>query len=288
MKKISDIQWIGANGIIRLCGWLLLSLFLAGCAEKQKQTEKIIIRGSNTVGEELAPRLIAEYKKEHPEVVFDTEFKGTTYGFGALMAGNCDVAAASREVTANEVALARDNGVELADAVIGAYSVAVIVGANNSVGNLATNQVRDIFTGTVTNWQEVGGPDAPIHLYIRNPISGTYLGFQEVAMERKPYAMTVKAFISHSDIVNAVAKDPNGIGYSSLDVAKNPGVKMVSIGGVAPTASTATHGQYPYARILRLYTNKGTPSATANGFVQFIVSDRGQKILGEMGFAPKP
>ena len=87
----------------------------------------------------------------------------------------------------NEVDLLKENGVDLRDHIIGAYSVAVVVNAANPVKDLTKDQVRDIFTGAIHNWKEVGGADAPVHLYIRNPVSGTYLGFQEIAMGNKPY-----------------------------------------------------------------------------------------------------
>jgi phosphate transport system substrate-binding protein len=276
--------------LLKIFGTVLLCLVLHGCGEKQttQNQNKVTIRGSNTVGEELAPRLISEYQKEHADVTFDTEFKGTTYGFGALMAGNGDIAAASREVTANEVTLGKDNGVELEDHVIGTYCVAVIVNGKNQVGHLTTNQVRDIFTGTIQNWKDVGGPDAPIHLYIRNPISGTYLGFQEVAMEKKPYAMEVKAKTSHKEIAEAVAKDANGIGYSSMDHTKDTGVKTVAIGGMLPMPDVVNKGGYPYARVLRLYTAKSKATPAASDFIKFVESEKGQKILAEMGFVPHP
>ena len=125
--------------------------------------------------------------------------------------------------------------------------------------------MRDLFTGAVQNWKEVGGPDAPVHLYIRHPISGTYLGFRELAMENKPYALNLKTFTNYTDIVQAVAQDANGIGYSTIALASNAGVKPVSIGGVAPTVESVNKGQYPYARVLRLYTDKAneTPSGAA-------------------------
>src|ERR1017187_6318845 len=221
------------SGSKRKTLWSCLNLILAGVVGagcSAGKTDKIVIRGSNTIGEELAPRLIVEFKKEHPLVDFDTEFKGTSYGLGALMVGKCDIAAASREVTTNELALSPDLNMEFKDYIIGSYSVAVVVNSNSAVANLTRDQVRDIFTGTIENWKEVGGPDAPIHLYIRNPISGTYLGFQELAMEKKPYGLHLKAFVDYAGIVKAVAEDVNGIGYSNINATRQPGVKAVSIG----------------------------------------------------------
>src|SRR5690349_17218780 len=171
-------------------------------------SEQIAIRGSNTFGEELAPKLIAEFKKDHAQVKFDTEFKGTPYGFGALMVDKCDIAAASREVSTNELGLAKDRDIEFNSYAIGSYSVAVIVNAASPLSSLKPEQVRDVFTGKIQNWKDVGGPDAPVHLYIRDPISGTYLGFQELAMDKKDYAQHPKTFTSYDAIVQAVAQDP--------------------------------------------------------------------------------
>jgi len=265
----------------------VLSVLVAGCPSS-KTTETLVLRCSNTFGEELAPRLFAEYKKEHPAVTFDAEFKATPYGIGALMAGRCDLAAASRPVTTNEQEMARQRNIEFKDYVIGSYSVAVIVNPANPVTNLTREQVRDIFAGVVQNWKDVGGPDAQVHLCVRDPISGTYLGFQEVAMEKKPYATGLKTFTSYADLVQAVAKDPGAIGYSSVELATKDGVKGVSIGGVAPTVASVNQGQYPYARVLRLYTDKATEAPAAREFAQFVQSSRGQQILDQMGYIPHP
>jgi phosphate transport system substrate-binding protein len=272
------------NRWLRLGLILLCAIFVASCSRK---TEVIVIRGSNTFGEELAPRLIAEFRKDHPEVTFDTEFKGTTYGLGALMVDRCDIAAASRDLTTNELALAKDRDVDFNNYAIGTYSVAVVVNANNAVGSLMKEQVRDIFTGAVQNWKEVGGPDAPIHLYIRDPISGTYLGFRELAMDNKNYAIQVKTLTNYTDLVQAIARDPGGIGYSSIELSTQAGIRPVFIGGVPPTATLVNKGQYPYARMLRLHTHKSKEKSAAGEFIKFVQSERGQKILDEMGCVPR-
>ena len=282
-------------GFLRSVSLILLGLAVAGCpSSKQKSVApdpalsgKIIIRGSNTIGEELAPRLISEYKKEHPAASFDLESKGTSYGMGALMGGFCDIAGASRLPSKEELEVAQFRNVELNDYVIGAYSVAVVVNAANPVGNLTREQVRDIFTGAIQNWKAVGGPDAPIHLYIRDPISGTYIGFKELAMENKPYASEQNLFTNYAAIVAAVARDANGIGYSGFNLAPHSGAKAVSIGGIEPTTTVVNQGKYPYARVLHLYTNKAKERPAALDFIQFIRSPRGQDVLTQMGYVPR-
>jgi phosphate transport system substrate-binding protein len=278
--RVRKNLWRGASLI-------LLGAVLAGCSGGNP-SEKIIIRGSNTFGEELAPHLIAEFKKEHPACDFDSEFKGTSYGLGALMVGRCDVAAASRQVMTNELALSPTENLELKEYVIGSYAVAVVVNAGNAVANLTPDQARDIFTGAVQNWKDVGGADAPVHLYIRNPVSGTYLGFQELVMGKAAYGTHVKSFTDYKGICEAVAGDPNGIGYANFNMTRQTGIKPVSVGGIAPAAEAVNQGKYPYARTLRLYTNKANEPADAAAFAQFVQSPAGQKIVGEMGYVPKP
>lgn len=271
---------------------LVLGILLTGCPAGTSSLGpalkgKIVIKGSNTIGEELAPQLIEEYRKDQPEVTFELESKGTGSGFAALLAGECDIAAASRVASQDELTQARNQGVELNLHTIGSYSVAVIVNGGNPVSNMSRDQVRDIFAGKVRNWQELGGADVPIRLFIRDAISGTPLGFQELAMENQPYAPDASAFTNYAGIEAAVAKDPGGIGYVGLDLAKLAGVKAVSIRGVSPTAVTVNEGRYPIARVLRLYTNKTNESLLTLDFIRFVQSPRGQKILADMGFVPR-
>src|SRR5258708_4052307 len=125
----------------------LFGVLIAGCSPSNTEAPvpertdgKIIIRGSNTIGEELAPRLIAEYKKDHANASFDLEAKGTAYGMGALVGARCDIAGASRLPSKDELELARLRGVDLNDNVIGSYSVVVVVNASNPISNLTRDQ----------------------------------------------------------------------------------------------------------------------------------------------------
>jgi phosphate transport system substrate-binding protein len=282
--------------LARAGGLLLAGAMLAGCpAENQKNeapvaanSGKVVIRGSNTIGEELAPRLIADFKKDHAAADFDVQPKATGYGLAALRSGQCDIAAASRLATKEEQTEAEMLGVQLNEYTIGSYSVAVIVNPKNAVADLSKKQVKEIFTGSITNWKDVGGADAAIHIYARDPISGTYLGFQELAMDNKPYALGPKLETNYIAMTDAIAQDENGIGYCGAILPKGATVKAVSIGGVAPSAESVNTGKYPYTRGLHLYTLKGKESSGAHDFVEYVLSSRGQGILSETGFVPHP
>jgi len=250
--------------------------------------EKVTIRGSNTIGEELAPSLIAEFKKSRPNAVFDLEFKGTGYGIGALMGGYCDIAGASRAVAREQQEIAALRGVHFKEYILGSYAVSIIVNPASPASNLTSNQVQSLFTGQIQNWKAIGGPDAPVHLYIRDPVSGTYQGFKELAMASQDYGAHVQLFTNYAGIAEAVAKDPNGIGYTGLEAAPFAGTKTVSIDGIAPTAANVNGKKYPYARTLRFYTDTQKESASVKNFVDFVLSPSGQQVLTKMGYAPKP
>lgn len=284
----------GSSSVFRGGGLVALALLLTGCpANKPAGPEippvsegKVSIRGSNTFGEELAPRLIAAFKQEHPNAEFELESKATVYGFAALLAGKCDLAAASRPPLKEELELAKMREIELNDYVVGSYSVAIVVNAGNPVANLTKDQVRGIFVGELTNWKDVGGPDAPIKLFIRDPISGTHLGFKELALGNTAYNPEAKMFTDYAGIVKAVAAETGGIGYTSIELAKSPGVKGVAIGGIEPSVTTVHAGNYPYSRVVKLHTNKARESALTKNFIQFILSDKGKAIVTQTGFTP--
>ena len=276
------------SGALKKAALVLLAVVLAGCPAGRQPTGpvegKVSIKGSNTFGDELAQRLIAEYRKEQPKVTFDLESKGSASGFAALLAGECDIAAASGGVSDDVLLAAKSRGIELNHYGIGHYGVAVIVNTNNPVPKLSQNQVREIFTGVITNWRTVGGPDAPIQVYIRDSDSGTHLGFRKLAMKNKPYVPSARAFTNYAQLADGIVRDGNGIGYSSMGLAGRSGVKAVTIGWMPPSVVSVNQDKYPYARAVRLYTNKAKETPAAKDFIRFVQSKRGQEIVAEMGF----
>ncbi|MCG3149144.1 MAG: Phosphate-binding protein PstS [Verrucomicrobiae bacterium] len=244
--------------------------------------EKVVIKGSNTFGEFLGPQLIAEFRRENPGVEFEVETKGTASGIAALIAGECDLGAASRTISQDEWRLARSRGLRLNSFTIGYYGVAVIVNVANPVRSLTDKQIRDLFTGATTHW-ETGGT---VQLYIRDKSSGTHLGFQELAMAVKPYAASARAFDNDADIAKAVATNPNGIGYVGMHLLKELGVHPVSVNGVPPTTLAVNEGFYPYARLILLYVNQAKVTPPTRQFLRFVQSRRGQAVLERHGYVP--
>lgn len=276
------------TALARLAKTLAVSSTVFAAVITAQGQDKIVIRGSNTIGEELAPHLIAEYKKNHTNITFDLESKGTAYGIGALIGGYCDIAGASQPMGKAQQEIADIRGVHIKEYVLGSYSVSVLVNAANPVSNLSSNQIAALFTGKIQNWKKVGGADAPVHLIARDPVSGTYLGFKEIAMGNQEYGEHVQFCTNYSSIAEAVARDPQSIGYVGLEMTSHAGTKIISIDGVAPSAATVNSHHYPYGRALRFYTDADKEATPARAFVDFALSPPGQQVLTELGYAPKP
>jgi len=266
-----------------LLGILGVMLFMG----QEAVAQGVVIKGSNTFGEELGPKLIRAYRQAHPGVEIELESKGSATGFAALLAGECDIASTSRIAIEDELRLARSRGIAMNHYTVGYYGVAVLVHDANPLRSLSDTQVRDIFTGAVSTWRDVGGEDHAIHLYIRDPVSGTYLGFQELAMERQPYAESAKQLGSYREIAEAVKKDPYGIGYGGMHVAAEAGLHALSINGMPVSTTSVNEGLYPYARLLRFYTNAEGESKEAKRFIRFVRSKDGKAVLQDMGYIPR-
>ena len=261
----------------------LLVVLLLATTTLATSAQTVRIKGSNTFGEELAPRLIAEYGKLHPEITVDLEAKGSGSGILALFDRTCDIAASSRAMTEDEMRMARSRGIVLRNHTIGYYGVAVVAHPSNPVKNLTHAQVRDIFTGLVRNWKDVGGPDLAIQVHIRDPVSGTYLGFQELAMERQPYLADAVRHTSYHEIARAVTGNAGAIGYVGMTLAAHTEVKTLTINGVVPSAPNVADQLYPYARQMRFYTDKKMSPAT-KAFIAYVRSVPGQTLMEELGF----
>lgn len=266
-------------GMVRfVAAWVVGSVSL-GAAD-----QKVSIKGSNTFGEELAPMLVREYRQTHPTAVIEVAAKGSASGFAALIAGDCDIASSSRPIDEKERQLAVARGIKVKSSLIGYYGVAVIVNPGNPLGGLKREQVRDVFTGVLTNWKLLGGPDAPIHLCIRAIQSGTNLGFRELAMENRAYASGAKSLLRYAEIAEAVRTDPLAIGYVSMAMAEHRDVKALRIDSVFPSVFSVNNSDYPYARGLRLNYNGERLTPAAQEFLRFVVSDAGQEVLSLFGF----
>jgi phosphate transport system substrate-binding protein len=162
--------------------------------------------------------------------------------------------------------------------------VAVAVNSGNPVSALSAEQLRDIFAGKVKNWKEVGGADADIHLYGRDEASGTREVFWEKLLKKGAVADKTNIVASNGAMKVAIAQDRTAIGYLGIGHA-DASVKAIKLDGVIPTQENAQSGSYPIVR--KLYMNtKGEPTPLVKGFIEYILSPEGSKIIQKSGYIP--
>jgi phosphate transport system substrate-binding protein len=249
------------------------------------RAEKLVIKGSDTLGAKLVPMLSEEYKAKNPGTSFEIAAEGSTTGIAAITDGTAQIGMSSRRAKPTEMSAASAKGVTMKPLIVCYDGMAVIVNENNPVNELTARQVEQIFTGDMTDWSAVGGTPGKFSIYTRNTSSGTYQDWKDLAMKRRDYASSSQKMAGNEQIASEVAKNPNGIGYVGLAYIKAPGIKVVSIAGIMPSKETVISKKYPYARPNFYYTN-GEPSGEAAKFIEFTLSEEGQKVVEQVGFVP--
>jgi phosphate transport system substrate-binding protein len=248
----------------------------------------VTVKGSDTMVI-LAQRWAEEYMKQSSGKQVQVTGGGSGVGIAALINGTTDIANSSRAIKDAEKAKVRERyNVLPTEIAVAQDGVAVYVNAGNPVQQLTIEQLEKIYAGDVTNWKDVGGPDAPIVLYSRENSSGTYVFFKENVLKGADFASSAQTLPGTAAVVNAVSKEKNGIGYGGAAYAK--GVKEVKIVGAdgqgyLPSAENVASGKYPLARPLFMYT-RAKPAGEVKAFIDFCLSPAGQQIVTKVGYYP--
>ena len=263
---------------------IALALGLA-LVSTEARAEKLVIKGSDTLGAKFVPQLAEQFKAQNPGTTFDIAAEGSTTGIAAIIDGTAQIGMSSRRARPAEVGAASGKGVQMKPTIVAYDGIAVIVNSGNPIKSLSKKQVEQIFTGEVADWSAVGGSPGKISIYTRNTSSGTYSDFKELAMKKRDYAGGSQKMAGNEQIAAEVGKNPNGIGYVGLAYIKAGGIKVMAIDGVSPSVSTVHAKTYPYARPTFYYTN-GEPQGLAKRFVDFTIGSAGQRIATQVGFVP--
>ncbi len=263
---------------------LVLSLAL-GFGMAEAKAERLVIKGSDTLGAKLVPQLAESFKAQHPGTTFDIAAEGSTTGIAAIIDGTAEIGMSSRRAKSSEVGAATAKGRNMKPTIVAYDGIAVIVNSANPVKTLTKKQVEQIFAGDVTDWSAIGGSGGKISIYTRNTSSGTYSDFKELAMKKRDYAGGSQKMAGNEQIAAEVGKNAHGIGYVGMAYTKAGGVKVVSIDGATPSTRSVQDHSYPYWRPTFYYTN-GEPSGLAKQFLDFTVGPGGQKIVAQVGFVP--
>ncbi|MTI82991.1 MAG: phosphate ABC transporter substrate-binding protein [Firmicutes bacterium] len=243
------------------------------------------VNGSTTVAP-VGQAWAEKFNEKHPNVDVVVSGTGSGDGIAALINGTTDIAMASRKMKDKERDRIDGTPKEI---VVGRDGLAVVVHPDNPVDSLSMAEIKDIFTGQITNWQEVGGEDAEIIVYTRDTSSGTYGFFKEFVLDDQDYLKSGRATASNAAIANSVAGEETAIGYCGLAFLddKIKGISVSKDGGepVEPTLEKAKAGEYPIVRDLNMYTI-GEPEGLAKDFLDYGFSYAGQAIVEEVGYLP--
>lgn len=261
----------------------IIATMIAAATTMASAGEKLVIKGSDTLGAKLVPQLKEGYVAAGNDTTFEIAAEGSSTAFSNLIAGTADIGMSSRKIKEPEAAEAAAKGLNLVESVAAFDLIAVIVNGKNPIANLTLGQVEEIFTGDITDWSEVGGKPGPISVYTRNTSSGTYADFQKMAMDKRDYGRDSQKMAGNEQIAAEVGKNPNGIGYVGLAYLGAKGIAPVKIDAAAPVAADVA--SYPLARETYFYTN-GAPAGEAKKFLDFCRSESGAKIVTRVGFIP--
>lgn len=278
---------------------LLLGLLACGPSAPPGETvtggSSIQNKGSDTMVN-LALAWAQAYAPVRPGVQIAVTGGGSGTGIAALINGTVDMANASRQIKPEERQRALDSGVEPVEHVAAGDAIAIVVHPSNPIEALTIAQLSDIYSGKITNWQEVGGEDRPIVLLSRESNSGTHVFFLENVVRRGEaddhtlFSPDTLLMPSSEGITAEVRENPNAIGYDGLGYV-TPEQKVVAVAVeagapyVLPTVETARDGSYPIARLLYIYT-AGEATGDIADYLAWIQGTEGQAIVRELGFVP--
>jgi len=270
---------------MRCTSTLILSVALLATCAASADDKKIVIDGSTTVGP--IAKAFAEYTmSKTPGLNITVSESGSGNGAKSLINGTCDIADMSRFMKDTEFKAAADKGVMPVAHVVAVDGIAVVVHPSNPVQNLTVDQVREIFTGKIKSWSEVGGPNKPIVRVSRDTNSGTYESFEELAMKKEKFAAETEYVGSNGAMRAKIQESPQAIGYVGLGFADDT-VKLVSVNGIVPDRASVASGRYAIARPLFMFTNGYPKLGTAqHAFVTLHLSKNGQEIIESIGFVP--
>ena len=276
----------------------LVALTIVACGGGDRDQRALIQnRGSDTLLN-VAQAWAEAYADVDPNVAVAVTGGGSGTGISAMINGNVDIANSSRQMRAAEIEAARGNGVEPVEFIVGYDALAVYLHEDNPIESLSLAQLKAIYGegGAFTRWSDLGvavpgcGSDE-IVLVSRQNNSGTYVYFKETVLgDETEYKLGSRDMHGSKDVVDLVENTPCAIGYSGLAYAtEHVGMPCVTVeeGGdcVAPTVATAVDGSYPIARPLFMYT-AGAPQGAVKDYMDWILSNEGQCLIRERGYAP--
>jgi phosphate transport system substrate-binding protein len=284
--------------ILSIRMWVLVTLIsvLALIGIEAQGQNMIQVKGSDSEVN-LVQRLAEVFMKKNPDVNIAVTGGGSGTGIAALINKTTDIANSSRELNPKEEEAAKNVGLQPFRVIFATDGISVIVHPQNPINKLTLEQLGKIFKGEISNWKEIGGKDGKISLYGRQSNSGTYVFFREFIL-KADYSPHMKSMNGNAQIVEAIKKDKDGIGYVAVGYVVDPkgkvmpGIKVLNIAKDAQSEAytpakmdNVMSGKYPISRPLNQYLN-GNPTGKLLNFIRFELSEEGQEIVRKEGFFP--
>jgi phosphate transport system substrate-binding protein len=255
--------------IFFLISFVFTSTLSAGCS---RSSASLIIAGSTSV-QPFAEVLAEAYMILHPGITIDIQGGGSAAGIMATQSGTTNIGMSSRVLAGNETSLW---SVEIAR-----DGIAIIIYPDNPIINLTLPQVRDIYSGKITDWSQIGGKKSEIHVFTREDGSGTRSSFESLVMGKTEIMARAMVQDSNGAIRQLVGDDPYAIGFISLGLVDKT-VKAVELDGVIPSREHVIDDTYNLSRPFLFLTLK-EPTGLAKDFIDFTLSDKGKQILYDQG-----
>jgi phosphate transport system substrate-binding protein len=261
---------------------LMVALVIGYFAAVYEKAGNVISVGGSTSVQPFAEMLSEVFNERHPELHIEVQGGGSSAGLQGVKEDTFEVGMCSRGLKDHEeplftpIRIARD-------------ALAIVIHEDNPVKGLSREQIRDIFSGRLTNWQQVGGLDQPIHMITREEGSGTREAFQKMIMGDERISREAITQESNGTVKELVRQDLAGIGYMSLGLVNPPGathaaIKAIRINGVEPTSENVINDSYPLVRPFLFVLGEGEqPGPGAQAFIDFVLSDEGQAMLEQEG-----
>jgi phosphate transport system substrate-binding protein len=279
MRRLLVLRKLSTRALILVLA-LTSPLAMSGCGRSGSgASDQLTVSGSTTILP-IAEISGEMFDKANPDVRVLVSGVGSSAGIESVVNGSCDIGTSSRDLGPTELHLG------LVDTPIAYDAIAVIVNPGNPVSDLTMDQVRGIFTGRITNWNQVGGPDLSIGLVNRDEASGTREAFKKLVLGADGRFDPAAAVLPGTGQVRSVVGETRGaVGYISLGFV-DKSVRAVSVGGVQPSEQSVRDRKYPIHRLLHFFT-KGAPTGLAKRFTDFVLSHRVQdEVVADAGFIP--
>jgi phosphate transport system substrate-binding protein len=274
-------------------GSVFLMGMLFGASGSWGQTKTVVIRIEGSSGMAACSQRLTEwYHNNHANASFTVRGQGPDKGIAALVEGRAEIAQSSRQVLGGEIGALRDKrGRKFLQIPVATEVAGILVHPSNPVHELSIFELRQILSGPLKNWKQVGGNDAPIKIYGRNDSSDVREFIEAEFMGDASIASSAITFPKNSELYAALARDKNGIAYGSVNMALNSNVRFVAIKAsssgtaVSPTTENIREHRYPLVRPL-YYIFAGEPSGEVQRFSEWVLSGQGQLVVEAAEFWP--